>query len=278
MTRWTKLISIAVIVVLGLTLVGASAVYAQGGGATAQQQAQQAGRGKLLRAVMNAVLDAAATVTNVDKATLLKEMSTGKSLADVVKAHGGDISAIETAAKGPITTSIQQAVTDGTLTQAQADKLTANLDKVLDKLVNRTPPTAADRRVNLLKAVAVGILVKETAAETKLAPRDLLKELRSGKTLSDIAAAQNVDPNGIVTAAAKTITDRVNKLVSSGKLTQAQADKLTTNLQANLTTLMNTPNPLKGSATAAGGNRGASGPAPSQTSPSGPVPEGTPAL
>ena len=160
---------------------------------------------------------------------------------------------------------------------AQADKLTANLDKVLDRLVNRTPPTAADRRVQLLKAAAVGILVKETAAETKLAPRDLLKELRSGKTLSDIATAQNVDPNAIVTAAAKTIMDRVNKLVSSGKLTQAQADKLTNNLQANLTTLMNTPNPLKGSATAAGSS-GTSGAAPSQTPPSGPVPEGTPAL
>lgn len=273
MTRWTKLISIAVIAVLGLALIGAGTVYAQGGGATAQQQ----GRGKLLRAVISDVLDAAATALNVDKATLVKEMSTGKSLADVVKAHGGDLTAIETAAKGAITTSIQQAVTDGTLTQAQADKLTANLDKVLDRLVNRTPPSTADRRVQVLKAAAVGVLVKETATETKLAARDLLKDLRSGKTLADIATSQNVDPNAIVTAAAKTITDRVNKLVSAGKLTQDQANKLTTNLQANLTTLMNTPDPLKGN-TKTGGKGGASNTAPSQNSPSGPAPVGTPSL
>ena len=237
MNRWARMFTIALAIALGMGLCGASIVSAQA--PTGQQV-----RGQALRIVTRALIGAAAKATKLDSAALRKELATGKSLAEVIKAHDADLAAVEAEAKATITTQINQAVSDKKITQDQANKALGQIDKVLDKLVNQKLPTSVDRRVRLIQATGLSILARETAKQTQLSQRDLLKELRSGKSLADIAKAHNTDPTKIVSAAIQTATDRINKMVSSGKLKQDQAKQLLAALPDAMNKFMNTPGPL----------------------------------
>ncbi|MEZ4666476.1 MAG: hypothetical protein R3E39_00915 [Anaerolineae bacterium] len=52
----------------------------------------------------------------------------------------------------------------------------------------------------------------------------LFTELQSGKTLAQIAEAQNVDVQTVYDAALTVMTDHMNAMVTAGYITQAQAD------------------------------------------------------
>jgi polyhydroxyalkanoate synthesis regulator phasin len=238
---WTKLISIAVLIALGMVMLGdTTAVNAQG---TAGD-----GMPRAARVLMTALLNAAEKALGVPQATLRQELGTGKTLADVIKAHGGDVAAIKASAKAAVTDQINKAVADGKLTQDQANKLLAKLDTALDKLINvKWPKNLRTRLLEAqLKAMGLRVLVQETATQSHISQRDLLKESRDGKTLAQIATGHGADPAKTVAAAVTTMTDRINKLVAANRLTQDEAKKLIDGLPAALTQAMNTPRPRGG--------------------------------
>src|SRR5258708_22035551 len=140
MKRWNRLLSIALAVALVMVLCGTSIVNAQ---APTPQQL----RGQALRIVTRALMDAATKATKLDSAALRKELATGKSLAEVIKAHAADLAAVEAAAKSTITTQINQAVSDTKITQDQANKALGQIDTVLDKLVHQKLPSCQYRHV-----------------------------------------------------------------------------------------------------------------------------------
>ncbi len=244
---WVKVVSVALVaVLLALAFGGTSTANAQAG----TQQLQGAGK-----MVAQALLDAAIQVTGLERNVIVKEMADGKSLAEVIKAHNADVEAVKAAAKVTLSADITKAVTDGTLTQAQADKMTANLDTVLDKALNRVPKLGkTNLQARILKAGGLSILFGQTAKATNLSQRDLLQELRDGKTLTQIATAHNADPAKIVSAAVNEATKRVNVLVKNGKVNQADADKLIASLPAYFNTAMNTVDPLNGKNARKGSN------------------------
>ncbi len=242
MQRWMKLVSIALLIALGVTALGsAAAVNAQGTTNAADQVA---------RRLMVALLRETAKTLNVKQAEILKELRSGKALADVIKGHNGDVNAIQTAVKTAVTNQINQAVTNKRMQQTQADKLLAALDGALDKLLNTKWPGTVDRLSAIerqVRAAELAFLVRETGKQSNITQRELLKELRSGKTLTQIATDHKADPAQIVAAAVTNTTNRINQMVKNNRISQADADKLIAGLQANLNQLMNTTNPLGGS-------------------------------
>lgn len=90
----------------------------------------------------HAGLDAAATYLGLTEDELRTSLQAGKSLADVAEANGksvdGLVAAMVTAAKADLA----QAVTDGRLTQSQADQIASDLQAHIADLVNGTvgPP------------------------------------------------------------------------------------------------------------------------------------------
>ncbi len=263
-TRWIKVTSIALLVVLGITALGSATVTnAQDGGNTPDA-------GPLVRQALALVLlRETHKATGLSNADILKELRSGKTLAEVITGHGATVEAIKSAATTDVTNRVKQMVTNKRLTQDQADKLLANLDAALDKLINaRWPGTAQQNRVTqMLRAAGVRLLVNETAKEGNIARRDLLKELREGKTLAQIATEHNADPAKIVAAAVTAATDAINKQVANKRLTQDQANKLIATLPDGLTKIMNQPYPL---------GRGAGGKANPGATPQA-TPEATPA-
>ena len=141
MSRMKKYVGIAVLVgivaALGISSVAAAQTSASTPTPTApsaptQQAAPPAGFG--LRGLHSqAALDAAAKALGMTADKLSAQLWGGKTLSDLATAKGVDIAtvkvAVDAAQVTETKTAIQQAVTDGTMTQAKADWLTQGLDK-----------------------------------------------------------------------------------------------------------------------------------------------------
>jgi len=87
--------------------------------------------------VWDALVDSSLKATGLTKKQLRDAITDDKSLADVLRGLGDNVTAIEDAAKASVRSHIDQLVADGTLTRARADKLLKRLDTLSDKLINR---------------------------------------------------------------------------------------------------------------------------------------------
>lgn len=240
---WTRMVSIGVLLALGMVLLGTTT------SANAQGTAGD-GRIRAVRTLTVALLGAAEKALNLPQATLRKELGTGKSLAEVITAHSGDVAAIKASAKTTVTDQINKAVTDGKLTQDQANKLLGRLDPALNRLINiRWPKDLRTRLLDArLRALGLRILVRETASQSNISQQELLKEVRGGKTLAQAATGHGADPAKIVSAAVATMTDQINKLVTANRLSQDDAKTLIAGLPDAFTKAMNGPYPQAGQA------------------------------
>ncbi|MDA0181375.1 hypothetical protein OJ997_13805 [Solirubrobacter phytolaccae] len=90
--------------------------------------------------------EGAAEYLGLTQEQLREQLRDGKSLADIAKATSGKtVEGLKAALKAKTTERLDQAVKDGHLTQAQRDKIAADLDERIDDVVNLTPPDRPDR-------------------------------------------------------------------------------------------------------------------------------------
>ncbi|MGB8645545.1 MAG: hypothetical protein WCF84_09925 [Anaerolineae bacterium] len=158
---------------------------------------------------------------------------------------------------------IEQMVKDGKLTRAQADRMEQNLNtnQPLGPFFGRgngrfrgNPGQAPNvkpgngpkgnpggfgfgplfgmNRVGQIEAVAQALNLK---------PADLQSQLKSGKTLADIATAQNVDQAKVKQAIIDSTKAELQREVTDGLLTQAQADSMLSNLTPDKIDLTRVP-------------------------------------
>lgn len=86
-------------------------------------------------------LDAAATALGIKRDDLLAALKDGQSIADVAKDKGKSLDDVKTAITNAVTKELDARVKDGKLTDAQRDKVLAELKDHLDDLVTLKPPT-----------------------------------------------------------------------------------------------------------------------------------------
>jgi hypothetical protein len=87
-------------------------------------------------------LDAAATALGVETSALRTQLQSGKTIADVAKANNVDISKVIDAIVADMNEHLAAAVSDGRLTQAEADQRKANATERATALVNGQRPDA----------------------------------------------------------------------------------------------------------------------------------------
>ena len=167
--------------------------------------------------------DAAAQKLGMRTQDLMTTLRSGKTLTDVAKEKNVSTDDLKTAIVTAVDAKLDQAVKDGNLTQAQADKAKSQLSNLsLDQLgFNRGPS----------KLPAAGFAMGQealNAAAQKLGitTQDLMTELRSGKTLADVAKEKNVSTDDLKTAIVNAVDAQIDQAVTNGKLTQSQADNI----------------------------------------------------
>jgi len=103
-------------------------------------------------------------------------------------------------------------------------------------VVPTTTAIATPKPINvtakLLKQHAPDIK-SQIAQGMKMTPEQLTTQLQSGKTLSDVATAQNVSSTQLQTLISNTLQTSLKPAVASGDLTQKQLDNLTKRYQKN---------------------------------------------
>ena len=159
-----------------------------------------------------------------------------------------------TAVKGPrgvdLAATLTALVAKGTITQAQADAITAaaNAAKAAADAARPAKPTSADHAARLA-LIATTIGIDSATIQTRL---------KAGETLAAIAGAKK---DALIAALVADETKRIDAAVTAGKLTAAQATTMKSTLTAHITEEVNSTRPMGGKGGHGGkGGRGHGGP------------------
>ena len=131
---------------------------------------------------------------------------------------------------------VDQAVKDGKLTQAQADQLkqkaaSGTLCQGLAGLGPKPGPGEHGRPGDHGMGGLGGAYLNDAAKALGMSQADLMTALRNGQTLSQIAASKGMDEKQFRTAFTAAVKGDLDTQVQNGKLTQAQEDAILGKLQ-----------------------------------------------
>ena len=119
-----------------------------------------------------------------------------------------------------------------TLLPTITSAIAANQTPTPTPTILATPTHKGNGTAKILKQYAPGIK-NQIAQGLHLTPDQLTSQLKSGKTLSDIATAQNISSTQLQTIVGNAIQNALKPAVTDGTLTQKQVDKLTKRFQSN---------------------------------------------
>ncbi|GAB4117380.1 MAG: hypothetical protein OHK0050_23830 [Roseiflexaceae bacterium] len=188
-----------------------------------------------------ALVKATADATGLTNIQVLAELQNGKSLTQIAESRSKTASAIISAARTSIKTRLDKAVTDGKMTQAQADAALAKFDSEAPTIMADTTlgtQIGQQGREKATKVVAVGALIKETAEVTGLTNIQVMAELQNGKSLAQIAESKSKTASEIIANVRADLKTRLDKAVADGKRTQAEADAALAKYDSEAPTVM----------------------------------------
>jgi hypothetical protein len=194
-------------------------------------------------------LDTAATYLGTTTTSLMTQLQSGKTLAQIASATTGkSTSGLVAALVAAEKTELAAAVTAGKLTQAQADQITATLTRRFTDVVNGTRPPGPPGGHGFGHGPDGGgddLAVAATYLGTTGA--NLMTQLEAGKTLAQVASATSgKSTGGLIAALVAAEKTEIAGYVTSGKLTQAEADRITATLTQLFTDFVNGTRPAGG--------------------------------
>jgi hypothetical protein len=187
------------------------------------------GRRPLRQASQQILINVTADETGLRHVQILQQLRDGSTLAQIITVNGGSVEETITAAVAAATERINEAVANGNMTQEQADELIAALQDVYTAAINGE---LGHPRLELM--VSFGV-IRLASDETGLVPREIVRQLMGGKSLSEVLTENNVDVNAFIDTAVTQARDRLNQAVTNGRITQEQADERLANIRETLT-------------------------------------------
>ena len=167
-----------------------------------------------------------------------------QTLADKL---GTSVDKVQQAIRDALKAVVAQALKDGKLTQTQSDDANTRIDKQLfDKPM--FGPFWGEGRHGMGRGgmgrggFAAGAEMDAAAAKLGMTTQELMTELRSGKTLADVAKEKNVSADDLKAAIITAVTAQIDQAVKDGTLTQTQADQLKSKLGSQIDLNKSFPN------------------------------------
>jgi hypothetical protein len=181
-------------------------------------------------------LSVAATYLGLTESELQTRLRSGKTMAEVANATAGkSVAGLVDALVADAKQHIASDVSGGRLTQAQADKILSGLEQHITTRVNSNGPADGPHGRGGphggLDAAATYLGLSET---------ELMTKLQSGQTLAQIAdATAGKSKAGLIAALVAGEKSHLDQAVKDGRLTQAQADAMSANIESRVTDLVN---------------------------------------
>lgn len=160
---------------------------------------------------------------------------------------GVDTSKLDSAFTAAMNDAIDQALKDGKITQAQADQLKSRVSGGLSSL-NGFGPFGRGGFFGFggRGFFRANIGLAEFAKALGISQQELMSQLQTGKSIADVAKAQNKDINQVKQTVLSDLKAQLDAAVSSGKLTQAQADSIYNRASSGIDALVNQTWPFHG--------------------------------
>jgi hypothetical protein len=126
-------------------------------------------------------------------------------------------------------------VSDGTLTQSQADKVAGTLDSKMPKPGMAGPGGQKGGMGGHMGGMDMSAGKEAVAKALGMTTAKLDTALKSGKSLADVAKDQKVSVDSLVKAMVALAQDKLAAAVKDGKITQEQADMMKSSLTQRIT-------------------------------------------
>ena len=247
LTNRTRLLSIGLTGLLAAGIIGgAGLALADQPGAGGPGAGQQGGpnhngeRGhKLGRITVEQLIKA----SGLDKQVVRQGLKEDKSLREVFAANQVDTGNVVTSVLGGLDARLKTAVTENKLTQEQAQKILAAAKEALPKILDQHgKPGHEDGQPGGHERVRHGS-ISIAATTIGISEQDLLKELKAGKTIAQVATAHNVTAQAVITAMDSAANAAIDKAAASGKIKPEKVAKAKEKALAAITKLVNEGRP-----------------------------------
>jgi hypothetical protein len=128
---------------------------------------------------------------------------------------------------------VQAAKAAGRIDAARADRLLQRAPQLVERIVNATPHARTARS----RSARAGLL-KAAAAYLGMTNAQLTTELRSGKSLAQVATAKSRSVDGLEQALLAALRQKVDAAVAAGRLDAARAQRLLERAPAHIERLV----------------------------------------
>ena len=210
----------------------------------------------------NPVADAAKAL-GMTEAELTTELQAGKSIADVAKAKNVDLDKVIAALTAGFKAHLDEEVASGEHTQAEVDAKLAEFKTRVTTMVNTAGLPMHGGKGGHGGPGGHGpakFATVKLATTLKLTETELQTQLKSGKTLKQIADAQNVDIADVKATLTADFKAHLDEEVKSGEHTQAEADAKLAEFKTRLDDMVNGIRPAGGAEGHGRGGHGHGGP------------------
>ncbi len=143
---------------------------------------------------------------------------------------GIDDTKLNTAFTGAVSDTLDQVVKDGVITSAQAAQVNTFMKDGVTGLISKLKAFAPKFNLSQNRSgngpVGTALSPASLAAAIGISSSDLETELKSGKSIADIAKEHNVDLQTLKNSVLAKAKSSLETAVSGGQLTQSQADQI----------------------------------------------------
>jgi hypothetical protein len=185
------------------------------------------------------LFDAAVGYLQIDKQTLFQSLKSGQSLAQIAVAHGKTADGLVSAVVAAAQTQLDAKVAAGKLDAAKEQTLLAKLRSTLGTLVTKSFGGSKPGGSGATHRTPVTLFLQPVLTYLQLDVQTVLNDLRSGKSLAQIAVAHGKTADGLVASIVASAKTPLDAAVASGHLTAAQEATLVAKLQTTVTALVN---------------------------------------
>ncbi|HEX5096599.1 MAG TPA: hypothetical protein VFX21_11320 [Acidimicrobiia bacterium] len=232
----------AVLATAGVSVAGA----ASSTGTTEPTAATANAHRPAARRAIAGALKVAADAIGITRAQLATELKAGKSVAEVATAHDKTPQSIVDALVAAGTKRINAAKDAGKITDEQAQTALEKLPARAEQAVNAKAGDRKARKHHARVRRLAGGALRRAADVIGIEPKALIAELRSGKTIAEVATAKGKAPQAVIDAIVAAGSERINTAHDNHKLTDEQAAALLDKLPGRAEKFVNEWTPKSG--------------------------------
>ncbi|TCZ79477.1 hypothetical protein E0485_06365 [Paenibacillus albiflavus] len=155
----------------------------------------------------HSIYEEAASVLNMDKQQLMKELNSGKSLVDIAKSQNVSEEKLRASLTSKQAARIDAAVKSGKLTADKADIMKAKVNDFITQLMNKKGMLQRNHKRMLLSE-------DKLAKQLGLSVEELRNKLHNGKSIAELAAEKGISKDKLIESIKEDLTPMIEGMIN----------------------------------------------------------------